>query len=167
MRHQNRPQSRRCEPSQRKRPSPRRRLNLLKPQNLIGLNVGDVGEFFVSPDYVVFPGQGRAVEKDGPFALLDFSNGKAGAAGTAPVGSTLILTRNGAEVLRTKIADGPDFSMELKRVSTTNDVLSWRVEDSGGTVTHREDFGFPVRGATPGVVKYEINISEHSATAAN
>ena len=133
----------------------------------IGLNVGDVGEFFVSPDYVVFPGQGRAVEKDGPFALLDFSNGKAGAAGTAPVGSTLILTRNGAEVLRTKIADGPDFSMELKRVSTTNDVLSWRVEDSGGTVTHREDFGFPVRGATPGVVKYEINISEHSATAAN
>jgi len=133
----------------------------------ITMNVGGLNELYVSPDYIVFPEQARALEKDGPFALLDFSNGKAGAAGAAPIGSTLILTRNDAEVLRTKIADGPDFSIELKRVSTTNDVLSWRVEDGAGNVTHREVLGFPVRGASPGVVKYEINISEHSVTAAN
>ncbi len=133
----------------------------------INLNVAGLNELFVSPDYVVFPEQARALAKDGPFALLDFGNGKAGAAGAAPIGSTLILTRNDAEVLRTKIADGPDFLIELKRVSTTNDVLAWRVEDGSGNVTHREDIGFPVRGASPGVVKYEINISEHPVAAAN
>ena len=132
----------------------------------IDMNVAGLNELFISPDYVVFPGQARALEKDGPFALLDFSNGKAGAAGAAPIGSTLILTRNDAEVMRTKLADGPDFSLELKRVSTTNDVLSWRVEDGSGNVTHREVLGFPVRGASPGVVKYEIEIGEHPVTAA-
>jgi hypothetical protein len=132
----------------------------------IDLNVGDLAALFISPDYVVFPEQARALERDGPFALLDFSNEKAGDAGAAPAGSTLILTRNGAEVIRMNLADGPDASIELKRVNTTNDVLSWRVEDTGGSVTHQEVLGFPVRGASPGVVKYEINIGDHPSTAA-
>jgi hypothetical protein len=133
----------------------------------IKMNVAGLNELFISPDYVVFSEQARALEKDGPFALLDFSNGKAGAAGAAPAGSTLILTRNDAEVMRTKLADGPDFSIELKRVNTTNDVLSWRVEDGTGNVTHREVLGFPVRGASAGVVQYEIEIGEHAVAAAN
>jgi hypothetical protein len=134
---------------------------------IIKLNVAGLDELFISPDYVVFAGQARVLEKDGPFALLDFSNGKGGAQGAANGGSTLILTRNDAEVMRTKLADGPDVSIEIKRVSTSNDVLSWRVEDSAGNATHHGVLGFPLRGASSGLVKYEINIGDPPVAAAN
>lgn len=126
-----------------------------KELSIITLNVASLTELFISPDYVVFPGQQREMQQYGPFALVDFvAPGKIGKGGIGA--STLILTRNGVEITRRKLRGGGDFTITLKRVQTSNDVLEWQIENAAGRVTQKGSLGFPVRGATPDIVRYDV-----------
>jgi len=132
----------------------------------VSLSAGKLKELFISPDYVVFPEQSREVGRNGPFAGLTIQTGKSNAAGEVTAGSTLILVRNGTEVTRKKLAGGESFSIELKRVATSKDVVAWRIEDGNGKPTHQGALGFPVRGAEAGIVTYEVDATTHLAVAA-
>ena len=130
------------------------------------LLIGSTKELFISPDYTVFPEQMRTVQKDGPFVMVGFKTGKADAAGAVTPGSTLILSRNNAQVTQKKLDASGVYPILLKRVSTSNDVLAWRVEDAAGKITHQGTLGFPVRGATQGNVIYSVEIDDHPVNAA-
>lgn len=125
-----------------------------KELSIITLNVASLTELFISPDYVVFPRQQRDVQQNSPFALVDFAPGKAGGGGAGA--STLILTRNGAEIARKKLGDGADLAIALERVQTSNDVLEWQIENAAGKITQSGSLGFPMSGATPDVVRYDV-----------
>jgi len=131
--------------------------------SVIEANIEGVGEFFVSPTDLVYPGQGRTVEADGPFAQLSFSLSKAVEGKLIPPQSLLVVSRNGAEVTRTSLPAAADPAIELKRVARSNDVISWHIEDESGKSLGSSSFGLPVRGATPGLVKYLVRADEHLA----
>jgi len=124
----------------------------------IDLPVDGVKELFISPDYEVFSSQTRESQTDGPFANLSFTTGKSSA---SAAGSVLVITRNGVEVTRGSLPATGDFSVVLKRVRSSGDVVAWRVEDQSGKVSYQSAFGFPVSGAVPDVVKYTVQIDKH------
>jgi hypothetical protein len=128
----------------------------------IDLSVGSARELFVSPAYVVFPDQTRTVQPDGPFVQLTFepltlvSPSKPGWASSPQPGSVLAISRNGIEVARTSFPF--NYTLQLKRVRTANDVIALRVEDKSGKVSHQSSLGFPVSGAVPDLVKYTVTV---------
>lgn len=107
---------------------------------LIELSLLHGDELFVAPTYVVFPDQIRNVQIDGPFAQLVFSP----ASSSIPAGSTLVITRNGTEIARTSFPS--EYSIGLKQVRSSNDLVEWRVEDKVGNLSYHSTRETNLRG---------------------
>jgi hypothetical protein len=127
----------------------------------IELSVGTNRELFVAPSYLVFPDQTRIVQPEGPFVQLIFLAGKAGEGNPMPADSVLVVTRNGTEVTRASFDHASKFTIGLKRVRRSNDVIVWRVENKAGKISNVAALGFPVRGAVPSLVSYSIQVDKH------
>jgi hypothetical protein len=120
-----------------------KRIGASRPHRFVCLLTQDTGPFTaITPD-----------------ARIVLPNGHEPFAGPA----TLIATRNGIEVTRKKLGNGSGIPLALKRVQSKDDVLAWRIEDTAGKIAYRGALGFPMSGAVPNLVRYEVNLDRFPA----
>jgi hypothetical protein len=123
----------------------------------IHLKIDELDSVFISPEYIVYPDQTRSIAEGGPFATMlfalrdDENDGKA---------RSLIVERNGKQVVPPEIDADGIVSLVLKNVQDQNDWIDWRVLEADGTTWCHGSCAFPVRGAAEGVVVYVVRAVE-------
>ena len=118
----------------------------------INIVSGKDKEFYISPDYVLFMGGSRAVEKGGPFVDVKFD-----ASGSAAF-STIEIKRDGTLIKTYDVSSVRSSSLRLEGVRSQGDSLEWTVKDGDGKILKTASCGFPVSAATAGLVLYNISL---------
>jgi hypothetical protein len=108
-----------------------------------------VKELYVSAKYVVFPDGLRTMDGNGPYVSLIFDATKIKA-------GQLRVSRNGKEILRQELKPGHPVQAAFEEVKPENDVVTWDVTDGSGAVVEKGTLGFPMGGAIPKLILYEV-----------
>ena len=108
----------------------------------------------ITTNFQVFYDGERTLDPEGPFVTLrcELHN-------PADKSTSITILRNGKQILKTflqQFADGK--GLQLKGTQTKDDVLEWNIRNDKGLKIKKGLMGFPVVGAIPNTVQYEIDL---------
>jgi hypothetical protein len=106
-------------------------------------------KIFISSEYLVYGDETATVAKGGPFATIRWKTEDTN------LTARVVATRAGKTIVNVPLSATTPVSVETAHCTRTNDVVEWKLE---GQQTKSGIVAFPVRGATRGIVIYEVEV---------
>jgi hypothetical protein len=121
----------------------------------IAISIANHKSLTIASNYQVFyDGRGK-IGRGGPFATLRFKGDS-----TSIQTATLQIWRNDKNVAKGNLGEFlAGKTVPFKAVRSSNDVVSWKIEDANGHLVEQGDLGFPVSGALPDTVQYCVDLA--------